>query len=124
MATTKGSHKELDLLLRSAAADLVPSDALMARVMADADAVLAERRGGPVDAPAPRAPWGWLRGVIGAIGGWPAVAGLATATVAGIWVGYAQPGTISGVAAGVLATEPAYDLGDLMPGYDIVLAGG
>lgn len=121
MTKTSGSDKELDLLLQSTAAEVVPSEALLARVMADADEVLAERRREPVEAPAPR---GWLSTMLNTVGGWPAVAGLATATVAGVWIGYAQPSSFGEVANGALATEAFYDLGDLMPGYDIVLAGG
>jgi hypothetical protein len=55
---------------------------------------------------------GWLA----AIGGWPAAAGLATATVAGLWIGYAQP-DLGAVTLGTGADEVVYDIGGLLPGY-------
>ncbi len=121
MAKIEGSElmqAKLDRLL-AAAEDPVPSDALMARVMADADTVLAEQRIGAAERPR-----GWLRAAVEAIGGWPAMAGLATATVAGIWIGYVQPGNLGNLAEGVLTTGGSYDLGDLMPGYDSLLVEG
>ena len=93
----------------------------MARVMADADAVLAERSAGPAQVVVRQ---GWLGAALKGIGGWPALAGLATATVAGIWIGFAQPGSLGSVADGVLETQSAYDLGDFMPGYGNLLAEG
>lgn len=120
MTKRNGSEAEIDRLLAKTAAP-VPSEALMARVMADADAVLAERRAGPTPAAAPQ---GWFKGALQAIGGWPALAGLATATMAGIWIGFAQPGALGTVADGVLATSSDYDLGDFMPGFDNLLAEG
>ncbi len=122
------SEQELEELLQSAAkAGPDPSDALLARVMADADAVLAERSAEsamPVGSVPTSASGGWLNRLLGGVGGWPAVAGLATATIAGVWIGYAQPASLGGVAGGLLAGETAYDLGDLLPDYDSVLAGG
>ena len=128
MAKTRPSEltdSELDRLLANAAASgPEPSEALLARVMADADAVLAERGAGAGLAPVGAVPRGWLRSFADAIGGWPAIAGLATATVAGIWIGYAQPGSVSGIADGFLATGASYDLGDFMPEYDTLLVEG
>lgn len=128
MTKTDRSEQELEELLQLAAkAGPDPSDALLARVMADADAVLAERSAASATALGSvptTASGGWLNRLLGGIGGWPAVAGLATATVAGVWIGYAQPASFSGVAGGLLAGETAYDLGDLLPDYNSVLAGG
>ena len=120
MTKRKGSEADFDRLL-AGVADPVPSEELMARVMADADAVLAERSAGPAQEVARK---GWLGAALNGIGGWPAVAGLATATVAGIWIGFAQPGSLGGVADGLLATGSAYDPGDFMPGFDSLLAEG
>jgi hypothetical protein len=69
-----------------------PSADFMTRVLADADAVHADRSAaGPALAGA-RPGLGFWSGIRSALGGWPAVAGLAAATVAGVWIGFAQPG--------------------------------
>jgi hypothetical protein len=90
-----------------------PSAALLARIAADAEAVAADRARQAVARPARG---GALRGWLSALGGWPAVAGLATATVAGVWIGYAQPDLGSVMLIGT-ADEGAYDIGGLLPGY-------
>ncbi|MEO0369876.1 MAG: dihydroorotate dehydrogenase [Pseudomonadota bacterium] len=63
-----------------------PGDDLMARVLADADveqaAFLAPQA--LVREPARGRFWAM-------IGGWPSMAGLATAGIAGVWIGMAQP---------------------------------
>ncbi|MBT8408818.1 MAG: dihydroorotate dehydrogenase [Alphaproteobacteria bacterium] len=86
----------------------VASADLMERIYADALAEI----------PAPPAPAraGLLARISEAIGGWPAMAGLATATVAGIWIGYAQPVGL-GVFSAAEETAAAFELGDLLPGY-------
>lgn len=74
----------LDDLFASARTDAraEPSEALMARILGDADAAM-ERDVAPVRARAVPGWRVWLR----ALGGWPSVGGLAMATLAGIWVG-------------------------------------
>lgn len=72
-----------------------PSDDLMSRVLADAEALQPETEvilAGPAVA-APAADRGWLH----LIGGWPAASGLAAAGVMGLWLGYAPPGGLDGV---------------------------
>jgi hypothetical protein len=61
-----------------------PSDALMARVLADAEALQ------PRPADPPRGGGAWAE-VWRLLGGWPAAAGLAAAGVAGLWIGAAPP---------------------------------
>lgn len=91
-----------------------PDAALMARILADAEAETAARA-----APAPVRE-SRLRSVLRGIGGWPALAGLATATVAGVWIGVAVPDVTSPFVAG-----SGYDLNDLLPGYgaDLLVEG-
>ncbi|MCI2398606.1 dihydroorotate dehydrogenase [Aliiroseovarius subalbicans] len=94
----------------------VPSSDLMARVLADAEAHQSKPR--PIARPAQRR--SLLAGLIAAIGGWPALAGMATATVAGVWLGFAQPDTLNALAGGTLlpgATETGYELEDLVPSF-------
>lgn len=70
-----------------------PSPELLRRIVADAAAEAARQ-----EAPAPGSrPAGQasarrpLRALLVGIGGWPGVAGLATATLAGIWIGVTDP---------------------------------
>jgi hypothetical protein len=55
-----------------------------------------------------------------AVGGWPALSGLAAATVAGVWVGVAPPTSVEDWTAALVgdelsvslfATETAFDMG-------------
>lgn len=98
-----------------------PDAALLARVLADAEAVQNVPSG-----PRAASRAGWLAGVVAGLGGWRALGGMATAALAGIWIGYAGfadnaagalgIGTdpLSGFAAG--AVTVAGD--DPMPGED------
>jgi hypothetical protein len=81
-----------------------PSDDLIARVLADAAGVQ----------PAPSAhvisqPGLWSR-IMDTIGGWPALGGLAAATVAGIWVGVAPPTPVSDLTAHLMGDVVTVDL--------------
>lgn len=97
-----------------------PSEGLMARIVADAEAEIAARAAAtarPVRRPRP----GLLAVALGALGGWPAVAGMVTATVAGVWFGFAAPDEVNALAGGLLwsdATSGAasYELEDILPG--------
>ena len=81
----------LDALFAAARAAEAPVPGhLLARVLADADAHMP--RPAPVAAPArPAASRGWLAGVLDMLGGRGAVAGLAAAGLAGVWIGFVQP---------------------------------
>jgi len=102
-----------------------PGDALMARIMADADRVQAERAKAPaaVTAPAP-VRRGWLERLAQALGGWPAMTGLAAATVAGLWIGVSAPAGLTGMAQDVIAGNDAAYLIDLDPDATFMLADG
>lgn len=94
-----------------AARDAVPQPdaALHARIMADADAVLKAR------APSVPRPSVW-RGILAALGGWPTFAGLATATVAGVWIGVSPPDMV----APWIDTQTV----EYLPGFDALLEEG
>lgn len=92
-----------------------PGAAFLERV--HADALAAQPRPRPL-APAPRARGGWLA----ALGGWPALTGLATATVAGLWIGVADPATVGDLAFGGL--DSGYDFSGFMGGYALGLDDG
>ena len=82
--------QELDALFSAARADAPePSQELMARVLAQA--VAAQPQPQPVRGMHRR---GWrarLADLHQALGGWPAMGGLATACAAGVWLGFAPP---------------------------------
>lgn len=112
---------DLDALFaqaRTASAD--PSPDFMARVLEEALAAQ------PMAAPATVARPSRLRQFLNAVGGWPAMAGLATAGVAGLWIGVNPPDAVATTAQTYLGTDLGTDadlyLVDLMPGYDFTFA--
>lgn len=74
-----------------------PSPDLMARVLADAEAVQAAGAADPGRGAARRP---WLDMLLGALGGWSAVSGITAAGVVGLAVGLYSPDTISGLISG------------------------
>ena len=95
-----------------------PSEALMARILTDADATRAARATtGPARAGRPREPF--LGRVLSGLGGWPALAGMVTATAAGAWIGFASPDALNALAGGVLLPAAGdavfYELEDILP---------
>lgn len=96
-----------------------PSDGLMARIMVDAEMELAAHAA-PAAAPRRAPRLGVWAAITAAFGGWPALAGMATATVAGVWLGFASPDDLNTLSGGVLlpASDTAtYELEDMLPGY-------
>jgi hypothetical protein len=122
MAMAEMRDDELELFFEAGrAAAPVPSAALLERVLADAQAHQPQRAPA-VARPAPgRRTWA---GLLAALGGWPAVAGLASVTVAGIWLGYAAPGGLDGVTAALWPAQDGYDVVDMIPSYDGLLGEG
>ncbi len=100
-----------------------PSDDLMRRVMADAlaaqDAALAPRWSG-LQHKRPGI-WAQLRE---ALGGWPAMGGLAMAGVMGLAIGIAAPGGLSDLTTALLAPANMQDiyLVDLLPDMEFDIA--
>lgn len=113
---------ELDRLLAGAADNApAPSQDLMARIMADADGVADGFAPAVPEVSSPVRP-GFFATLMKSVGGWPAMAGLATATVAGIWIGYGTPEALNDLSAGYLGAS--YDLGDFMPSINLILEEG
>ena len=108
--------RDLDALFATARADYSVPPALMARVLADADALQ------PRPAPVPK-PRFWA-GFMSAIGGVPALAGLSTATLAGLWIGFVEPSSLSAVADVLLASSTVSETLDVMPAFDDFLTEG
>lgn len=92
------------------------SGALLARIMADAEAEMV--RPAAVVVPRQIARPGFLGAAIAAIGGWAGLGGLATAAAAGVWIGFA--GLADPLAASGL-TSPSLSV-ELMPGTDGFIA--
>jgi len=114
----------LNALLAQAARDgPEPSIGLLTRIMADADTVAAETEQAPRAAPKVQVIARW-RLVLAAIGGWPALAGLATAAVAGLWLGVAPPSGLQSMTGALTGTTDSFDLGDFMPSFDNLLDEG
>ena len=86
-----------DLFARARGGASAPDDDLVARVLADAEAVQSTFAG-PAPRPAQRGLWARM---LDALGGWPAVSGLAAATVAGFWIGVAPPTPVAELTASV-----------------------
>ena len=95
-----------DLFARAQKTDATPQDDLVARVLADADAVQTGLRSQPSR---PASPGLWVR-MLDVLGGWPAVSGLAAATVAGVWIGVAPPAPVADVTAAFLGATVAVPL--------------
>jgi hypothetical protein len=85
-----------DFFSAARSAGPAPSPALMARVLADADAAM-PRSDVPVQAPRKRS--GWFRTVLAGLGGGALATGLASAAVAGVAIGYAGPVTSDWIGA-------------------------
>ncbi|SLN56884.1 hypothetical protein PSA7680_02962 [Pseudoruegeria aquimaris] len=111
---------ELDLFFGAArAADAVPTTDLLMRIAADADAE-ADARAAEARAAAPRAPRrGVWAGLLAAVGGWPALAGVMTASAAGFWIGFSAPEPF---ADGVSWLNDTAYVSDYLPSYELATA--
>jgi hypothetical protein len=67
------------------------SDALMARVLADAAHAMPRATAPVVPRRVPVGQTGWFKRLTAFLGGRPAVAGLAVSALTGVWIGFAQP---------------------------------
>ena len=95
-----------------------PSEALLARVMADAEALQPQTP----SAPCSPAPLGFWAGFAAMFAGGGAMAGMGTAAVvAGLFLGIVQPAPVAALtdALGVSALDASYDF---LPGIDPLIA--
>ncbi len=121
MTMTNPNEDNLDdIFAQARAVQVTPDDDLVARVLADAAAVQAGFTPVAVNPSS-----GFWAGLMEAIGGWPALGGLATATVAGLWIGVAPPASVADLTASYLgdevsvslfATDPGFDIGEMVDG--------
>lgn len=114
---------ELEALFAAAQDEVItPSDALLARVMADAEAEIATGAEAAADVCAARsepANRRVLAALIATLGGWRSIAGLATAGVAGLVIGLGAPvsATTESYDITVNADGSGYAVDDLMSGF-------
>lgn len=118
MADLDRNDERLEGFFRAAReAGPTPSGALMARILADAEAEmprppephpLARSAGGGGDG-------GVLAWLGAAFGGWRGIGGLATATVAGLWLGYAGLADTSVLTGGLWSAGGTEATVELMP---------
>lgn len=98
-----------------------PRAEVMARILADAEGEIDRRESVSANArPAHR--FDILRA---AIGGWPAMAGMATAAVTGLWIGVSAPDQLSVLSGGWIGGASAnseFELEELVPGYIALMA--
>lgn len=115
----KGDMRELDDILAAARDAERPGDDLVARVLADAEAVQTAR-------PVPAGPLrdrtglGWLSG----IGGWFGAGGLAAAMAAGLVIGIYAPASVDSALGGQLSSMGLVQTDGLLPGLSDLLPGG
>ncbi|OYU40040.1 MAG: dihydroorotate dehydrogenase [Pseudorhodobacter sp. PARRP1] len=107
-----------DLLTGAKAVSMPPSDALMARVLADAATVQAGFVAVRPAVVVARA--GWLARLAAVFGGAGSLAGVSAAAVMGLVFGFVQPDGIGAVADIWVGSDVAQL--DLMPQVDVLLA--
>lgn len=122
MGDTDKTHDPLEAFFKAArAVTPEPSPALLARVLADADATMQTRRQTDPHVAARVRRSSGLGVLLAVLGGWRTVGGLVTATLAGLWIGFAGSEQLSNVAVGYLGSGAVEVLGtvDLLPGDEV-----
>ena len=94
------------------AAGVTPSADFLGRVLQDAKVV---QKLPAISVTAPQQ--GLFANLVAAIGGWPTLAGMATAGIVGIWLGFSQPAGIDRVAEQIWGASDAGYLVDLAPEF-------
>jgi hypothetical protein len=110
------------LFAEARAQNLPDGEALMARVMADAVSHQQRPSGLPIRRKSAHRFGFWSRIVL-ALGGKGVLAGLGTAIVAGVVLGFAQPTSLTTLTDSIFAQTPLDDV-ELLPGIDAILAEG
>ncbi len=109
---TLGEAELEQLFALAKSEETLPTADLLARIISDADDVAGIRE---FDRQPVQSAPGIIERILDALGGWPAMAGLTTATVAGVWIGLVSPEILTDVADGLFLSGVGSDLGDFMP---------
>jgi hypothetical protein len=115
------TNSDLDELFGAARQQPISVSAdLMARVLADADALQ------PIGAtlPSRKRRVGALTGLLAAIGGIGGLVGLSTAAMAGVWIGFAEPTALTSVTDVFVTSQTATETVNVLPGFDDFLYEG
>lgn len=107
-----------DLFGQARAARPEPSADLMARILVDA-----EQHQPVAHVRSPTVGRGFWQAALAMIGGGGALAGLSTATLAGLWIGFAQPAPVS-MLTDVIWADETMDTVELIPSFDDILIEG
>jgi hypothetical protein len=99
-----------------------PSAALMGRVLADG--LELQPRAARALEPKAAPQLGFWAALLASIGGGGALAGLTTATLAGLWIGFFQPTSVSAMTDVLWSEGAPVDLVELIPSYDDFLTEG
>lgn len=105
------------------------SPELLARVLADGLSLQPEKVLGPVRKPDRKAWLGGWRWQFASLGGWGAVTGLVSASIAGLWLGISPPGQMAPITDSVLgiassSTGTEVDQIELLPNFETLLTEG
>jgi hypothetical protein len=122
MSSDGKDRDSLEALFADArAAPSLPSDDFMARLVAQAEAAQPTPKGVADATAQPRPRLGLWPRLVALLGGTAAVAGLGTAAMAGLVIGYVQPDPLLTLADG-FGVEMSGDSLDLLPGFDTLLS--
>lgn len=117
MTDEKAKGLALDDFFAAARSDLPePSGVFLARVLEDAEAVQAGFAAVPT-AP-PRA--GLFARFADLVGGWPALGGMVTATLAGAWIGFVGVDRIDTISGAYFASAETLGTVNLLPDGDLL----
>lgn len=111
-----------DLLAEAGRKGPQPSADLLARVLGDA-LDLQPAAAGRVALARPVAVPGFWAGLWAQIGGGPGLAGLSTAALAGLWLGFAQPAALSDMTETLWSVQAADDVELIAPEDDFFAEG-
>ena len=116
-------EKDLDGLFAQARAQIpLESGQLMARILADAVQLQPPPIGLGHPIPAAPKPGLWAK-FAATLGGHGVIAGLGTAAVAGVILGFSQPASLTALTDSIFAQTPVGEM-DLLPGIDAILTEG
>ena len=112
---------DLDALLAEAGATpVVPSAALNARILADAQGVQPRPQAQVAPSRQRLGLTGWLFDLVDGLGGGRAVAGLSLAGVTGLFLGVADPAALQSLTALIAGDTTTVGQMDLLPATDIL----
>lgn len=119
---TEMRESDLDDLFAQARVAVPPQDtALLTRVYADA--LRLQPKMLPISRPVLASSPGWWSQLSNVLGGKRGLAGLGTAAVAGVMLGFVQPTSVLALTESFFATATVDEV-DLMPGIDAILTEG